>query len=100
MMRQFVGGFSNGELPKYLGAYMASALMYNFHKKLPKERVPFTDPTFRHVTIRSVLIRFRCRALVRMNNIAVAEELLLSHQISFGVNGGVQQVILACTVAM
>jgi len=30
----------------------------------------------------------------------VAAELLLSHQFSFGINGGVQQVILACNIAL
>ena len=32
--------------------------------------------------------------------LAVAAELMLSHQFSFGINGGVQQVILACNVAL
>ena len=31
---------------------------------------------------------------------AVAAELLLSHQLSFGINGGVQQFILACNIAL
>ncbi len=35
-----------------------------------------------------------------MNKTYVAEQLLLSHLFSFGVNGGVQQVILACTILL
>jgi hypothetical protein len=38
--------------------------------------------------------------MVRMNRVAVAAELLLSHQFSFGINGGVQHVILACNIAL
>ncbi len=38
--------------------------------------------------------------MVRMNRTAVATELLRSHQFSFGINGGVQQVILAYNVAL
>ncbi len=38
--------------------------------------------------------------MARMNKVAVAEQFLLSHQFSFGVNGVVQQVILACTTTM
>jgi hypothetical protein len=79
---------------------MASALLYPFHKKLPKERTSATDPTLRPVTVGSVLTRFGCKVMVRMNRVAVAAELLLSHQFSFGINGGVQQVILACTIAL
>jgi hypothetical protein len=35
-----------------------------------------------------------------MNRMAVAAQLLLSHQPCFGINGGVQQVILGCTLAL
>ena len=35
-----------------------------------------------------------------MNKIAVADKLLLSHQLSFDINGGVQHVILGCTLAL
>ncbi len=68
---------------------MASALLYPFHKKLPEERTSITDPALRPVTIGSVLTRFGCRVIVRMNIVAAAAELLLSHQFSFGINGGV-----------
>jgi hypothetical protein len=35
-----------------------------------------------------------------MNMVAVAAQLLLSHPFSFGIHGGVQQVILGCTLAL
>jgi hypothetical protein len=69
----------------------------HFH---PEERTSITDPALRPVTVGSVLTRFGCRVMVRMNRLAVTAELLLSHQFSFGINGGVQQVILACNVAL
>jgi hypothetical protein len=100
LLRKFVERFSNGALPDNLWAYLASALMYPFHKKLPEERTSLSDPALRPVTVGSVLTRFGCRVMVRMNRLAVAAELLLSHQFSFGINGGVQQAILACKVAL
>ena len=48
----------------------------------------------------SVLTRFGYIVMVRMNRLVVAAELLLSHQFSFGINGGVQRVILACNIAL
>jgi hypothetical protein len=41
------------------------------------------------VIVGSVLTRFGCKVMVRMNRIAVAAQLLLSYQFSFGINGGV-----------
>jgi hypothetical protein len=79
---------------------MASALLYPFHKKLPEERTSVIDPALRPVIVGSVLTRFGCRVMVRMNKLAVVAELLMSHQFSIGINGGVQQVILACNVAL
>ena len=81
-------------------AYLASALMYPFHKKLTEERTSLTDPALRPVTVGSVLTRFGCIVMVRTNRVAVAAELLLSHQFYFGINGGVQQVILACIISL
>ena len=52
------------------------------------------------MTVGSVLTRFGCRVMERMNRVAVAAELLLSHQFFFGINGGVHQVILACNIAL
>ena len=65
------------------------ALLFSFHKKPQENKSPIGDPAVRRVNVGSVLTRFRCRVMVRMNRIAVAEVLLLSHQLSFGVNGGV-----------
>ena len=73
--------------------------MYPFHKKLPEERTP-AKLTLHPVTVGSVLTRFRCRVMVKMNKIYVAEQPLLFHQFSFGVNGGVQHIILACTIVL
>ena len=65
-----------------------------------EDRVDPKKPALRPVTVGTVLTRFGCRVLVRMNRLTVAAQLLLSHQFSFGVNGGVQQVILGCKVAL
>jgi len=97
---KFVERFSNGALPKDMWAYLASALLYPFHKKLPEERTSTTDPALRLVTVGSVLTRFGCGVMVRMNSLAVAADLLKSHQFSFDINGGVQQVILASNIAL
>jgi hypothetical protein len=85
MLRKFAEHFSNGALPQDLWAYLASALLYLFHKKLHEERTLVTDPSLRPLTVGSVLTRFRCRVMVRMNRMAVAAELLLSHQFAFGI---------------
>jgi len=90
LLRKFSERFSNGALPENLWAYLASALMYPFHKKLPGERTSVINPLLRPVTMGSVLTRFGCRVMVRMNMLTVATELLLSHQFSFGISGGVQ----------
>jgi hypothetical protein len=99
-LRKFTELFSNGALPKNLWTYLASALMYPFHKLMMEDRVDPKEHALRPVTVGSVLTRFGCRVLVMMNRMAVAAQLLLSHQFSFGVNGGVQQVILGCTIAL
>ena len=74
--------------------------MYPFQKKLPEERISTTDPTLRPVTIGSVIARFGCCILVRMNKLAVAEVLLVSLQFSFGIKGGVHQIILGITLSL
>ena len=79
LLRKFAERFSNGALPDNLWAYMASALMYPFHKELTEERTSVADPALRPVTVGSVLARFGCRVMVRMNKLAVAAELLLPH---------------------
>jgi hypothetical protein len=58
---------------------MASILMYPFHKLMLEDRIDPKDPALRPVTVRSVLTRFGCRVLVRMNKMAVAAVPLLSH---------------------
>jgi len=89
LLRKFAEHSSNGALPQNMWAYLASAMMYPFHKKLPEDRTLVTDPALRPVTVGSVLTRFGCRVMVRMNRVAVAAELLLSHQFIFGINRGV-----------
>jgi len=74
--------------------------MYAFHKKLAEKRVSTTDHALRHIIVGLVITRFGCRILVRMNILAVAEGLLLSDQFSFGIKGGVQQVILGITLSL
>ena len=83
LLRKFAEQFSNGALSQDLWAYMVSALLYPFHKKLPEERTSVTDPALRPVTMGSVLTRFGCIVMVRMNKVAVAAGLLLSHQFSW-----------------
>jgi hypothetical protein len=87
LLRKFAERFSNGALPGNLWAYLASALLYPFHKKLHEERSSSTDPALKPVTVGSVLTRFGCRVMVRMNRMAVAAEMLLSHQFSLGLMG-------------
>jgi hypothetical protein len=54
----------------------------------------------RPVTVGLVLTRFGYKVIVIMNRLVVAEVLLLSHQVSFEINGGVQQVIMGCNIAL
>ena len=74
--------------------------MYPFHKVMLEERIDPKDKALRLVTVGPILTRFGCRVFVRMNRLAVAAQLLRSHQFSFGSNGGVQQLILGCTVTL
>ncbi len=74
----FAERLSNGALPQDLWAYLASALLYPFHKKLPEERTSAMDLALRLVTVGSVLNRFGCRVMVRMNRMEVAAELMVS----------------------
>ena len=89
LLKNFTECFSNGARPNDLWAYIASALLYPFHKKLLEERTSTMDPVLRPVIVGSVLTRFGCKVMVRMNRQVVAAELLLSHQFCFGSNGGV-----------
>ena len=74
--------------------------MYPFHKNLPEKRISTTDLALRPVTVGSVVTRFGCRILVRMTILAVSEVLLLSHQFSFGIKEGVQQVIMGIALSL
>jgi hypothetical protein len=56
---------------------MASVLMYPFLKLMLEDRIDPKDPALRPVTVGSVLTRFGCRVLVRMNRMAVVAVLLL-----------------------
>jgi len=51
--------------------------MYPFHKLMLEDRIDPKDPALRPVTVGSVLTRFGCRVLVRMNRMAVVAVLLL-----------------------
>ena len=63
-LRKFIELFSNGALPKNRWTYLASALMYPFHKLMLEDRVDPKDPALRPVTVGSVLARFGCRVLL------------------------------------
>jgi hypothetical protein len=99
-LRKFTELFSKGALPKNLWTYLASTLIYPFHKLMLEYRKDPKHPALRPVNVGSVLTRFGCMVLVRRNRLAVAVKLLLSHPFPFDINGGVQQVIRGCTVAL
>ena len=88
-------------LLKPMWSFLSSAIMIPFHKLTHLERDLSQDPRLRPITIGSLLNRFSCRTLLRMNRRGLAERLLQSSQFSFAIPGGVQQVILVgCTVAL
>jgi len=60
LLRKFAELFSNGALPPVLWAYLASTLLYPFHKKLHEDKSPVGDPALRPVTVGLVLTRFGC----------------------------------------
>ena len=76
--------------------------MYPCRKKLQEERNPSHQikPTLLPVTDGSVLTRFGCIVMVKMNRVMVADQLLSSRKCSFMINGDVHQVILACTITL
>jgi hypothetical protein len=78
---------------------MASVLMYSLIKKLPEDKSP-SKPSLRFVTVGSVLIRFGCIVMVKINRVMVLKQLLLFHKFSFGINGDVQQVIMSGTITL
>ncbi len=69
-------------------------------QKAPRRSNLYHLPVLSPVTVGSVITRFGYLILVKMNRLAVAETLLLSHQFSFGINGGVQQIILGITLSL
>jgi hypothetical protein len=100
LLRKFVEMFVNGMLPKPLWSFLSSAIMIPFHKLTQLERDLSQDPRLRPITIVSLLTRFSCRTLLRLNRKGLAERLLQSNQFSFAIPGGVQQVILGCIDAL
>ena len=74
--------------------------MIPFHKLSQMERLLFADPKLRPITIGALLCRFSVISVLRMKRKGIADALLESNQFSYGVPGGVQQVIMGCTVAL
>ena len=100
LLRKFVELFVNGKLPKPLWKFLSTAIMIPFHKLAQVERDMLADPRLRPITIGTLLCRFSVRAVLRMHRKGIAERLLQSNQFSYGVAGGVQSVIMGCTVAL
>jgi hypothetical protein len=71
--------FSKGALPSDMWADLTCALLYSFHKKLPKERITRTYHALRMVMVGSVLNRFECKVMARMDMITIKKQLMLSH---------------------
>jgi hypothetical protein len=69
-LSKFTDLFSNEALPRNLWTYLASALMYPFHKLMLEDRIDPKDPALRPITVGSILTRFGYRVLVRMNRLA------------------------------
>jgi hypothetical protein len=100
LLRRFVELLVNGKLPVALRKFLSSAIMIPFHKLSQLERLMMSDPSLRTVTIGALLCRFSLRATLRMKKKQFADIMLKSDQFSYGVLGGVQQVILAITTAL
>jgi len=100
LLRKFVELFINGALPKPLWKFLSSTIMIPFHKLAQMERRLFADPRLGPITIGAMLTRFSVRSVLKMKRKGIAEVLLRSNQFSYGIPGGVQQVIMGCTVAL
>jgi hypothetical protein len=74
--------------------------MIPFHKLSQIKRLLLTDPRLRPITIGALLCRFSVKSVLKMKRKGIAEVLLKSNQFSYGVPGGVQQVMMGCTVAL
>ena len=100
LLMKFVELFVNGALKKPLWTFLSSAIMIPFHKLAQMERLLLTDSRLRPITIGAMLTRFSVRPLLRMKRKGIAKVILNSNQFSYGVPGGVQHVIMGCTVAL
>ena len=100
LLRNCVGLFVNGFLPKPLWMFLFSAIMIPFHKITQMERLMLSYPSLRPITIGALLARLSVRTTLRMRKKGIAENMLKSNQFSYGISSGVQQVILWCTVAL
>jgi hypothetical protein len=100
LLKKFVELFVNGLLPKPFWTFLSSAIMIPFHKIAQMERLLLSDPSLRPITIGALLTRLSVRTVLRMHRKGIAENMLKSNQFSYGIPGGVQQVILGCTVAL
>jgi len=100
LLRKFVELYVNGKLPKALWTLWSFAIMIPFHKLANLERDLLSYPRLRHITIDSLLTRFSCRSLLRLNKEILAERMMRSNKFSYGIPGGVKQVISGCTIAL
>ncbi len=100
VLKKCVKNFLNGLLPKNLWTYQASILMYSFHKMTTEVRDSGVDYALRLVTLGYVLTRLGCIVLVMMGREGMADQLLVSHKFSFGIRGGMHQVIIGFTLAL
>jgi hypothetical protein len=100
LLRRFVELFANGSLPKPFWTFLSSAIMIPFHKLAQIERRLLADPRLIPITIGALLCIFSVRSVLKMKRKGIAEVLLRSNQLSFGVPGGVHQVITGYTVAL
>ncbi len=101
LLRTFAELVANGKLPKPLWKFLSSAIMIPFHKlALIIERDLLEDPRLRPITTGALLCRFSVRTVLRMKRKGIADRMLRDNQFSYGIPGGVQMVILGCTLAL
>jgi len=74
--------------------------MIHVHKLAQLERDILSDPRLHPIKIGSTLTIFSCRSLLRLNIMGLAERMMRSNQVSYGILGGFQQVIMGCIVAL
>jgi hypothetical protein len=100
LLRTFTELFANGKLPKPLWKFLSSATMNPFHKLALIERNLLKDPRLRPITIGALLCIFSVRIVLRMKRKGIADRMLRDNQFAYGIPGGVQIVILGCTLAL